>query len=161
LLQLASTSSTEHGTRAHPAFNLLYCTTVDLHVSHPPQSYHSQSILHVFCNNRDPFPYPNIQIHHRIHPRLTPECKITTPIIQTPPQMMLPARPAIMIEDIIFALLPTIPPFGLVLVVQSGPLGMHQWCSVSFRLAVKLAVSSKLGTDSANGESLTGSSGMA
>ena len=75
--------------------------------------------------------------------------------------MMMPARPAIMIEDIIFALLPTIPPFGLVLVVQSGPLAMHQWCSVSFRLAAKLPVSSRLGTNNAEGESLTGGGGMA
>jgi hypothetical protein len=99
--------------------------------------------------------------NHHIHPKVTPECKITTPIIQTPPQMMLPARPAIMIEDIIFALLPTIPPFGLVLVAQSGPLAMHQWCSVSFRLAVKLPMSSRLGTDNAEGESLTGGGGIA
>jgi hypothetical protein len=97
-------------------------------------------------------------MHHCIRPKPAPECAI--PIIQTPPQMMLPARPAIMIEDIIFALLPTIPPFGLVLVVQSGPLAMHQWCSVSFRLAVKLPVSSRLGTDNADGESVTGGGGM-
>jgi hypothetical protein len=129
-----------------------------IHVSHPPLKYHSQSILHTFCNNSDPFPYPNIQMDVCIRPGLTPEC--TTPIIQAPPQMILPARPAIMIEDIIFALLPTIPPFGLVLVVQSGPLAMHQWFPVSFGLAVKLPVSSRLGTDNADGESLTCGGGI-
>jgi len=63
---------------------------------------------------------------------------------------MLPASPAIMMEDIITARLPSAPPQPIKRYPLESPI-----FSVSFGLAVKLAVSA-LGTDNEDAESLTG-----
>jgi hypothetical protein len=73
-----------------------------------------------------------------------------TPTNQIPPQIILPARPAVMMEDIISALLPTAPPQPGIKRQPPPPI-----FSVSFRLAVKLAVL-RLGTNKEDAESSTG-----